>query len=96
MHGAVDAALVGVVFLASIIYALFALGPKSLRGRLLLMAAAMLRRAPLPVLRALAARIERRTVTAGGACGGCGSCGAEKPAAGHNEVVIPAAKIGRR
>lgn len=96
MQSSMDVALVGVVLLASVFYALLALGPRSLRGRLLRMVGFVLRRAPLQALRALAGELERRAAKTDGGCGGCGSCGPEKPAAGRGEVVIPASKIGRR
>jgi hypothetical protein len=93
-----DAALVAVVLAASVVYALYALGPKSLRQRLCTALAGLAARAPAALH---FGRIERRLRAAagsGGACGGCESCG---PAGGvreadGKEVRVPIANIGKR
>ncbi len=96
----IDELLVGLVLLASVIYAAFALGPKTLRGRVLRAAAGVLRRLPaVPGVHVIAQRLQAAAGgKAGGACGGCDNCGSEPraeapPAA---EVRVPLAKIGRR
>jgi hypothetical protein len=76
MHGLLDGFLVGGVLLASVVYALCSLGPRSLKRRLAVRAAAWVRSVPaVPGLRALSRRLE--TAAEGqpaGACGGCEDC----------------------
>ncbi len=97
-----DEILVSGVLLASIIYAIFALGPRSLKRGLLMRAAAWVRAVPtMPGLRALSRRMESAAVKPAGACGGCDNCGSATPAPGSNgsaepEIRIPVSKIGRR
>jgi hypothetical protein len=100
MHTLIDDFVVGFLVAGSLAYALLALGPRALRGRLLTGTAALLdllpRRARLATLvQRLHAAAKGR---AAGACGGCDSCGAEpKPAApGPAEIHIPLSRIGRR
>ncbi|MGA2188337.1 MAG: DUF6587 family protein [Steroidobacteraceae bacterium] len=98
MQSFLDYLLVGLVLTASVVYVLFSLGPRSLRGRLLGGAAAVLRR--LPGMRALAQRLQAAAaVKAKAACGGCDNCGSEStpaaPSAGA-DVRIPVSKIGKR
>ncbi|HWJ35626.1 MAG TPA: DUF6587 family protein [Steroidobacteraceae bacterium] len=101
MSGFVDDLLVGLVLSASVTYAVFSLGPRTLRRRLLLRASALLR--PLPRflrLRDLALRLESEAaIKAKGACGGCDNCGPEQPPiapSSGSEVRIPVAHIGKR
>jgi hypothetical protein len=93
-----DDVLVGLVLLASVAYAMSSLGPKSLRGRLLLGASAVLRR--LPGLHELAQRLQTAASTkAKGACGGCDNCGSDQPPTvplSEPEVRIPVSTIGKR
>jgi hypothetical protein len=102
MHGLLDEFLVGVALLASISYALFSLGPRTLRRGLAVRAAAALRFLPAtPGLRSLSRRLETAAVKPAGACGGCDDCGSATPAPGSTgsaepEVRIPVSKIGRR
>ncbi len=111
MNKFLDYSLVAVLLLASALYALTSLGPRSLRPRLLAAFARLLARAPaIPGLRGMAQRLLRASTAKGqGACGGCESCGPEQsasqnvtgagmPAAGApgGEVRVPVAKIGRR
>ena len=101
MHSLLDEFLVGGALLASIVYALLALGPRTLKRALLVRMAAWVRSAAaIPGLRVLARRLE--TAAAGkpsGTCGGCEDCGSgqskgsEAPAA---EISVPMSKIGRR
>jgi hypothetical protein len=107
-----DDALVAAALLASLAYALFALGPRTWRRALLLRIALRAGRAPswLGMTR-LAARLASAAGSSG-SCGGCESCGSGSkpsglaPAAGeavsgatHSraaEIKIPLASIGRR
>jgi hypothetical protein len=77
MSAFLDGFLVGGVLLASIVYALFSLGPRTLKRRVLIRAAAWVRSVPaVPGLRALSRRLETAAAgKPGGACGGCGDCG---------------------
>jgi hypothetical protein len=98
MSRLLDAALVAMVLAASVAYALYALGPKSLRGRLCTALADLAARAPATLH---LGRIERRLRAAAGgsgACGGCESCGPpvdEREAHGQ-EIRVPVAHIGKR
>lgn len=100
MHRVLDDFLVGIVLLVSVIYAAFALGPRTLRGRLLAGAAALLRLPANSTLRALAARLEAAgALKAKAACGGCDNCGPERPPVQRpsgSEVRISVSKIGKR
>jgi hypothetical protein len=96
-----DDLLVGLVLLVSVIYAVFSLGPRSLRGRLLIGASALLRRLPgFPGLHELASRLQTAaTLKAKGSCGGCDNCASEQPPtapASGPEVRISVSKIGKR
>ena len=100
MNNFLDDLLVGLVLLASVGYAIYALGPRTLRGRLLAGASSLLARLPAVVgLRGIAERLGRAvTVKATGSCGGCENCGSD-PAATQgsaNEVRIPVSKVVRR
>jgi hypothetical protein len=99
MSPLLDAALVAIVLAASVVYALYSLGPKSLRRRLCTALADLLARAPATLH---FGGVERRLREAGGgsgACGGCESCG---PPAGDarevdaKEISVPVANIGKR
>jgi hypothetical protein len=80
MHGLLDEILVGGALLASIIYALFALGPRSWRRGLLGRAAAI-----------KSAGACGGCDDCGSATPAAGSAGSAEP-----EVRIPVSKIGRR
>jgi len=102
MSGLIDEVLVGLVLAISLVYAIFSLGPRTLRRRLLAAAAAPLLR--LPGLRGLARRLQTATATAKGSCGGCGDCGSSAPAqttsasgaAPAAEISVSVAAIGKR
>jgi hypothetical protein len=111
MSHALDIALVAIVILASVGYAVFTLGPKSFRrgiaNRLIGVAA---RSEHVPGWRRFTRRLSAgaNAKLAGGSCGGCDNCGSEtaaKPttssvgaggAGGAAEVRIPVAQIRRR
>jgi uncharacterized protein DUF6587 len=101
MHSFLDDFLVGLALFASVIYAVFSLGPRTLRRRLLAAASALLRRLPKFLgLRDVARRLDTAASTkANGACGGCDNCGSEQSAAAPSsgsEFGIPLSKIGKR
>ncbi len=100
MHGIIDDVLVGLVLLASVVYAIFSLGPRTLRRRSLTGAAVALRRLPeFTGLRAITARLETAaSVKAKGGCGGCGDCGSGSAAAPPpgSEIRISVSGIGKR
>jgi hypothetical protein len=97
-----DEFLVGGALLASILYALISLGPRSLKRGLAVRAAALLRSVPtMPGLRSLSRRLEiAAAVKPTGACGGCDDCGSapapESSGAAEPEVRIPVSTIGKR
>lgn len=84
MNGLLDYVLVGSALFASIVYAVFALGPRSWRRRLVVAGA---RLSAAFGLRRLAQRMEIAAANPGS--GGCGGCGC-------NDAKIPLRKIGRR
>ena len=90
-----DEFLVGGALLASIICALFTLGPRAMRRAVLMRTVAVLRRLPAVVgVRSLARRLEAAAANKpAGACGGCDDCGS---APAEPEVRIPVSKIGKR
>ncbi|MGA2776677.1 MAG: DUF6587 family protein [Steroidobacteraceae bacterium] len=101
MQHFVDIVLVSLVLLTSAAYALFALGPKSLRNRVAASIGGIAARATaLPQLRGPLQRLSARLAKkAQGACGGCDSCGSETAAnehAANADVRVPIAKIGMR
>ncbi|HTV94513.1 MAG TPA: DUF6587 family protein [Steroidobacteraceae bacterium] len=95
-----DDTLVAIALAASAAYALWALGPKSLRRRLGSALAALAARAPAGLhLEAVARRLRETSAHGGGACGGCESCApqADAPlASAPAEVRVPLANIGKR
>jgi hypothetical protein len=99
MSRLLDAALVAILLAASVVYALYSLGPKTLRRWLRTSLADLAGRAPA-VLHL--GRIERRLREAAGragACGGCDSCAPSAEAApggAGQEIRVPAASIGKR
>jgi len=99
LHAWLDDILVGAILLGSVGYALFALGPRTLRGRILAGAAAALRMLP-GWLRQGALAQRMHAAAAGkpaGACGGCHDCAsAPQAAAPTAEVHIPVSRIGKR
>ena len=99
MNRYLDNSLVILALLASCVYVLSSLGPKSLRARIWGALARGAARAPSFLrLDGLARRLDAAAGKAGGGCGGCGSCASDQPGAepASPEVRVPAAKIGRR
>jgi hypothetical protein len=98
-----DKFLVGGALLASIIYALLSLGPRSLKRGVAVRAAVLLRSIPaVPGVRSLSRRLETAAASKpAGACGGCDDCGPATPApestgSAEPEVRIPVSSIGKR
>jgi hypothetical protein len=97
-----DEFLVGGALLASILYAIISLGPRSLKRGLAVRAAALLRSVPaMPGLRSLSRRLQSAAaVKPTGACGGCDDCGPapapESSGSAEPEVRIPVSTIGKR
>lgn len=81
MYSLLDDVVVGAVLMASGLYALGSLGPRSLKRRLLSILAAILRLAPkLPGLYRAALRLEAAAAApVAGSCGGCDNCGSAAP-----------------
>jgi hypothetical protein len=99
MNGFLDDFIVGAALLASIGYAVFRLGPKNVKKRILETASRALKAAPASLrLNGLANRLEAASGKNPGACGGCDNCGTESASAPQSsgEISVPVAKIGRR
>jgi hypothetical protein len=106
MNSILDNSLVGLVLIVSAGYAVSALGPRSLRQRLLSALSRLLARAPALLGLGRMARwlAVASAGKAQGACGGCDSCGPEQALAQKSspensrgsEVCVPVTKIGRR
>jgi hypothetical protein len=101
MNSILDNSLVGLALLASVVYAVASLGPRSLRRRILGVLGRAAGRAPAFLgLGRMARRLEAASAAkAQGACGGCDNCGSEAtpaPQAPKAEVRVPVARIGRR
>jgi hypothetical protein len=100
MNAVLDNFLVGVLLLASLGYALYKLGPRTLRKRILEAISRALAAAPAFLRLGRAARgLSAASEGNAGACGGCDNCGSEtssQPQPSSGEVKIPVANIGRR
>jgi hypothetical protein len=99
MNALLDNLLVGVLLLVSAGYALYKLGPRTLRKRMLGTLSRVMSAAPTFLRLGRAA--QRLATAAGGpagACGGCDNCGAEPsaPPASTGDINIPVASIRRR
>jgi hypothetical protein len=101
MNAVLDNLLVGVLLLASLGYALYKLGPRTLSKRILETLSRALSAAPA-FLKLGAAAQRMAAASAGkapGACGGCDNCGTESspaPQPSSPEIKIPVGNIGRR
>jgi hypothetical protein len=101
MNTVLDNFLVGVALLASVGYAFYKLGPRTLRKRILETLGRAMAAAPafLKLGRAARRLNAASAAKAQGACGGCDNCGTEsssEPQPSPAEIKIPLAKIGRR
>jgi hypothetical protein len=108
MNSVLDDVVVGAVLAASVAYAVYTLGPRAWRPRLLSGAAALLGRLPKFLgVRATVGYLERAAAAKStGSCGGCDSCGTEtavpgpapsaEPSGTRAEVSVPLSDIGKR
>jgi hypothetical protein len=101
LNAVLDNFLVGVLLLASVSYAVYKLGPRTLRSRILRTLSRAVAAAPaLFRLGRAAQKLDAASLAkAQGACGGCDNCGAEsssEPQPTSAEIKVPVAKIGRR
>ncbi len=100
MSPLLDDILVAGALLASALYALFALGPRTLRRGALSRVAGWAARMPAwSGLRGLGARLGAAAAKSSGACGGCDNCGSEADAARPSkaaDIEVPLTSIGRR
>jgi hypothetical protein len=105
MNAVLDNFLVGVLLLASVAYAVYKLGPRTLRSRILRTLSRAMAAAPAFFKLGRAAQKLDAASAAGkaqGACGGCDNCGtessseAQSSSASSAEIKVPVAKIGRR
>jgi hypothetical protein len=110
MSRLLDTALVAMVLAASVGYALYSLGPKTLRRWLRTALADLAARAPAALhLGRVERRLREAAAGGSGACGGCESCassgddaravearGEEARGGSGKEIRIPAASIGKR
>ncbi len=98
MNHFLDDLLVGAVLILSLGYALAKLGPRSLRGRILVgLSRALMSAPPAWRLGPMAQRLAAASGKTQAACGGCDNCGTESPAQQVSaEISVPVGKIGRR
>jgi hypothetical protein len=99
MSRLLDAALVALALAASVGYALYSLGPKTLRRWMRTALAALAARAPAALHLGGIERRLREAAGGSGACGGCDNCAppAEEAQSGAGlEIRVPAASIGKR
>jgi hypothetical protein len=99
MNAFLDNLIVGAVLLASVGYAVYKLGPKTLRKGILAALSQALKAAPASLrLSGIANRLEAASGKNPGACGGCDNCGTESASAPQSsgEIIVPVSKIGRR
>jgi hypothetical protein len=101
MNAVLDNFLVGVLLLVSVAYAVYKLGPRTLRSRILQSLSRAMAAAPVFLKLGRAAQ-KLDAASAGkaqGACGGCDNCGTEtstEQQTSSGEVRIPVANIGRK
>jgi hypothetical protein len=101
MNAVLDNFLVGLLLLASVGYAVYKLGPRTLKRRILQTVSRAMAGAPayLKLTRAAQKLDAASASNAQGACGGCDNCGTEsssEPQPSSGEIKVPVAKIGRR
>jgi uncharacterized protein DUF6587 len=101
MNPVLDNLLVGVLLLVSVGYAVYKLGPRTLKRRILQTFSRAMAAAPVSLkLGRAAQKLEAASLgSAQGACGGCDNCGTEtssEPQTSSAEIKVPVGKIGRR
>ena len=96
MSALLDNFLVAAALAASAVYALFRLGPRTLRRALIMRAADWAGRAPVWCgLRGLASRLGAAASTSKGSCGGCDNCGSDGGTPENSPRVSAAPEDGR-
>jgi hypothetical protein len=101
MNAVLDNFLVGVLLLASVSYAVYKLGPRTLKRRILQTLGRAMAAAPAFFrLGRVAQKLDATSsAKALGACGGCDNCGTEsssEPQPSSGEIKVPVANISRR
>jgi len=101
MNAVLDNSLVGALLLVSVGYAVYKLGPRTLRRRILQSLSRAMAAAPVFLkLGRAAQKLDAASLgSAQGACGGCDNCGTETSPEGQTssgEIRIPVANIGRK
>ena len=102
MNHWLDQALVGLLLLASAVYAVMTLGPRAWRQRVLAALSGAAAAAPRFLRLSRLAQRLAAAVKPKGACGGCEDCGADLKSASPSqsspppEIRVPVGKIGRR
>jgi hypothetical protein len=101
MNAVLDNFLVGVLLLASVSYAVYKLGPRTLKRRILQTLSRAMAAAPAFFgLGRVAQKLDATSAgKAEGACGGCDNCGTEsssEPQPSSAEIKVPVEKIRRR
>jgi hypothetical protein len=101
MNAVLDNFLVGVLLLVSVGYAVYKLGPRTLRRRILQSLSRAMAAAPFFLkLGRAAQKLDAASLgSAQGACGGCDNCGTETSSeqrTSSGEIRIPVANIGRK
>ena len=101
MNALLDNFLVGVLLLVSVGYAVYKLGPRTLRSRILQTLSRAMAAAPAFLrLGRAAQKLDAASLgKAQGACGGCDNCGTESSAEAQpssSEIKVPVEKVGRR
>jgi uncharacterized protein DUF6587 len=103
MNAVLDNFLVGLLLLVSVAYAVYKLGPRTLRSRILRTSSRAMAAAPAFFrLGRAAQKLDAASFAKAGACGGCDNCGTESSSepqsssASSDEIKVPVANIGRR
>jgi hypothetical protein len=101
MNAVLDNFLVGVLLLVSVGYAVYKLGPRTLRRRILQSLSRAMAAAPFFLkLGRAAQKLDAASLgSVQGACGGCDNCGTEtstEQQTSSSEIRIPVANIGRK
>jgi hypothetical protein len=101
MNAVLDNFLVGVLLLVSVGYAVYKLGPRTLRRRILQSLSRAMAAAPVFLkLGRAAQKLDAASLgSAQGTCGGCDNCGTEtstEQQTSSGEIRIPVANIGRK
>jgi hypothetical protein len=97
MNAWLDDGIVGLLLLASALYAAYSLGPKPWRARMMLKLGNLLERSPRALgLKSLAGKLKAAAARRQAGCGGCDNCESTPATDAKGEFKIPVSKIGRR